>query len=90
MRFRCRTGHAYSQETLVASQSHGVETALWIALRALEENAALLHRLGDRAANRGLGRSAERFRSQASNIEARARVIREALSREDGEGSAVA
>jgi len=89
MRFRCRTGHAYSQETLVASQSHGVETALWIALRALEENAALLHRLGDRAANRGLGRSTERFRSQASNIEARARVIREAL-REDGEGSAVA
>jgi len=89
IRFRCRTGHAYSQETLVASQTHGVESALWIALRALEENSALLRRMGDRAEERGLERSAQRFRTQASGVDMRARVIREALMKDD-DGSAVA
>jgi two-component system chemotaxis response regulator CheB len=89
IRFRCRTGHAYSQETLVASQAHGVESALWIALRALEENAALLRRMGGRAAERGLERSAQRFLTQATTVEMRARVIREAL-RKDADRPAVA
>jgi hypothetical protein len=34
LRFRCRTGHAYSAETLLATQSDAIEDALWIALRA--------------------------------------------------------
>jgi two-component system, chemotaxis family, protein-glutamate methylesterase/glutaminase len=86
-RFRCRTGHAYSPETLAASQSQGVEAALWIALRALQENAVLLHRLAGRAADRGLDRAAKRFRAQANGVEVRARVIRDALK---GDGTAVA
>jgi two-component system chemotaxis response regulator CheB len=87
VRFRCRTGHAFSPETLAAGQSQGVETALWIALRTLEENAALLHRLARRAADRGLDRTAGRFLAQAGGVEMRARVIRDALK---VEGSAVA
>jgi two-component system chemotaxis response regulator CheB len=86
VRFRCRTGHAFSPETLAASQTQGVEEALWIALRALEENAALLHRLARRASDRGQVRAADRFLSQARGVEKRARVIRDALKA----GSAVA
>src|SRR5262249_54080642 len=41
LRFRCRTGHAYSPETLIRAEDEGVETALWEALRALEERVAL-------------------------------------------------
>jgi two-component system chemotaxis response regulator CheB len=79
VRYRCRTGHAFSQDTLVAAQSKGVEDALWIALRALEENAALLRRLADRSRERGQRRSAERFATQAQGVEARASIIRETL-----------
>jgi two-component system, chemotaxis family, protein-glutamate methylesterase/glutaminase len=79
MRYRCRTGHAFSQDTLASAQSKGVEDALWIALRALEENAALLRRLADRARDRGHDRSAQRFASQAHGVETRARIVREAL-----------
>jgi two-component system chemotaxis response regulator CheB len=79
VRYRCRTGHAYSPDTLAAEQSQGIETAMWVALRALEENAALLHRLAKRVSERGQTRASERFLSQARGVEERARVIRDAL-----------
>ena len=79
VRYRCRTGHAFSPDTLVAAQSEGVEDALWIALRALEENAALWRRLANRARDRGQARSSQRFASQASDVEIRAKIIRDAL-----------
>jgi two-component system chemotaxis response regulator CheB len=78
-RYRCRTGHAFSQDALAAGQSKGVEDALWIALRALEENAALLRAMSERARHRGQDRSAERYASQARGIERRAKVVRDAL-----------
>ena len=78
-RYRCRTGHAFSAESLAAAQSKGVEDALWIALRALEENAALLRTMAERARDRGQDRSSQRYASQARAIESRAKVIRDAL-----------
>jgi two-component system chemotaxis response regulator CheB len=48
-RFRCRTGHEFSPESLVVAQSDHVERALWAALRALEEKAAMLRRMAARA-----------------------------------------
>src|SRR5438067_5091029 len=37
VRFTCQVGHAYSPESLVTEQGRALETALWSALRALEE-----------------------------------------------------
>ena len=74
----CRA-HAF----LAAAQDHGVEAALWVALRALEEHFELLHRLQRRAHDRGQVRTADRFLAQARNVDARAAIIREALVRGD-------
>jgi two-component system chemotaxis response regulator CheB len=59
--FRCRTGHGYSVETLLAGQTETVETALWAALRALEERAAMARRMAARFRKRGSRTSAGRF-----------------------------
>ncbi|MGB3205968.1 MAG: chemotaxis protein CheB [Crinalium sp.] len=79
LRFRCRTGHAFSSGTLLAEQSEALEEALWIALRALEESSALAARLAEKARDRQHLKSAERFEQQSQDAQMRANVIREAL-----------
>ena len=79
LRFRCRVGHAFSPESLLAAQSDALEEAFWTALRALEESAALADRLHGRAADRGHGLAADRFREQAADARRRAAIVRQAL-----------
>ena len=87
LRFRCRTGHAYSTGTLMASQSEALEEALWNALRALEEKAALALRLGTRARDRSQFFSATRFEEQAKTAYERATLVRDMLLNGDGNGN---
>jgi two-component system chemotaxis response regulator CheB len=77
--FRCRVGHAYSDEALLAHQSEQLEAALWTALRALEEHTALARRLAARANSRGHAHSASAFTEQAMDAEHHASVIRNVL-----------
>ncbi len=79
LRFRCRVGHAWTANGLVAEQTRGIETALWTALRALEERAALCRRVAERMSERGLETSAARFRQQAVDSHVQADVLRQAL-----------
>jgi two-component system, chemotaxis family, protein-glutamate methylesterase/glutaminase len=79
VRFRCRVGHAYSDEALLVHQSEQLEAALWTALRALEEHTALGRRLAARANSRGHAHSAAAFTEQAMDAEHHASVIRNVL-----------
>jgi two-component system chemotaxis response regulator CheB len=79
--FRCRVGHAYSDEALLVHQSEQLEAALWTALRALEEHSALSSRLAARANSRGHTHSASSFTEQAMDAEHHASVIRSVLSK---------
>ena len=79
VRFRCRVGHAYSDEALLVHQSENLEAALWTALRALEEHSALSRRLAARAGYRGHAHSASAFTEQAMDAEHHASVIRTVL-----------
>ncbi|NMF64677.1 chemotaxis protein CheB [Brasilonema octagenarum] len=79
LRFRCRTGHAYSAETLLAKQSDALEDALWFALRALEEKASLSTRMAKRMRDRNQTLSAQRLEEQVKDSQKRAGVIRDVL-----------
>ncbi len=79
LRFRCRTGHAFSIETLLAEQSDALEDALWIAMRALKEKSSLALRMAARMSDRNQLLSAERLQKEAQDCDQRAAVIREVL-----------
>ncbi len=82
LRFRCRTGHAWSAESLVARQDGDVEDALWTALRVLEERGEMSRRLADMATESGRGWSQEHFLERAKEADRSAELLRAVLSRE--------
>lgn len=80
LRFRCRVGHAWTAGTLVGRQSDAVEDALWTALRALEEKAAMARRLAGRARKRdAAGRASAYFERQAAEVLEQAGLLRRTL-----------
>lgn len=79
LRFRCRVGHAYGAESLLAAKSEELEGALWTALRTLEEKAALHGRMAERAQKRQSPRVAKHFRQSADDMQSQARAIRNLL-----------
>jgi two-component system chemotaxis response regulator CheB len=76
--YRCRVGHAYSEDALVAAQADGVEAALWTAVEVLEERAELLRRAARRRGERSSIRS--HLELGAADALRRARLIRRALA----------
>jgi len=79
LRFRCRVGHIYSPESMISAQSDEVDRALWVALRTLEERAALSHRLAERARDRSQHWVDQAFTIRGQEAEQEADRIRELL-----------
>jgi two-component system chemotaxis response regulator CheB len=77
LRFRCRIGHEYTDEALGAGQQSSVDSALWAAVRALEERAALARRMVARAREHKQSFSLARFEAQAREAEQHALLIRQ-------------
>jgi two-component system chemotaxis response regulator CheB len=84
-RYRCRIGHAWSPASLLAEQGVATEGALWTALRALEEKAALSRRIAGTWAGR---RQGERFAQLAEEADRAGALIRDLLERLGESGAA--
>jgi two-component system chemotaxis response regulator CheB len=65
LRYRCRVGHAWTGVSLIAQQDAGLEHALWMALRTLEEKAVLAQRMAASARSRGSARTAAHYEESA-------------------------
>jgi two-component system chemotaxis response regulator CheB len=79
LRYRCHTGHAFSQASLLLDQGTAAEESLYIALRTVEEKAMSLRRLADRMTGRSAALRAD-YESRASEMESTADVLRGLLA----------
>lgn len=83
LQFRCRVGHTYGSDSLVVELSQASEAALWAALRALEEKAAMQRRIAE-----GMSldvRSAVRLRDQSESDDTHARILRDMIFARDAQ-----
>ncbi|MEY2471035.1 MAG: two-component system, chemotaxis family, protein-glutamate methylesterase/glutaminase [Actinomycetota bacterium] len=76
LRFRCRVGHAWIAANLFDEQAVAVEGALWVALRALEDRAALCHRTAERAARNHNRYTAARLEDEGRELDGSVEILR--------------
>lgn len=80
-RYRCRVGHAFSADDMVAEKEQGVESALWLALQTLQEQAQMLETMAHGDRERGWARNADSYERRAGEIRAAADRLRELVVR---------
>ncbi|HVV71141.1 MAG TPA: chemotaxis protein CheB [Verrucomicrobiae bacterium] len=74
--YECLVGHRYSLESLLQAHAEDLESALWIALRAVEERVNLQKRLAEQSRASGNPRSRETFEARAAENMKHAKVLR--------------
>ncbi|HVL06460.1 MAG TPA: hypothetical protein VM388_10760 [Acidimicrobiales bacterium] len=79
VKLECRTGHVLPLDSLLDAKAVAVEDALWAAVRALEEKAALAKRLSQRAQQRQDAEGASRHARVSRAAERRAGIVRDVL-----------
>jgi len=79
VRYQCHVGHQFAPDVLENAQGDAVDSALWSAVRALEEQAELRGRLARRATDRGLSAVSQGFEDGARDAHAQAQQIRSVL-----------
>jgi two-component system, chemotaxis family, protein-glutamate methylesterase/glutaminase len=89
-RFECSVGHVFSIQSLSSAQAGTLEGAMWTAVRALDDRAALLHRMARRARDAGRQHSVRAFERQAEDALERAATIRDAIEHAAGDLSEAA
>ena len=77
-RFRCRVGHAWSAAGLLDELGGSLESALWMALRSLEEKAALSRRMA--VSHNRRSSSGARFQDIAIDAETAGEAIRRLIA----------
>lgn len=81
VRYRCRVGHSYGTDSLSKELSMASESALWAAVRALEEKAALQRRIAE---SMQIDRAmASRLLDQSASDVVNAHLIRDMIFQRD-------
>lgn len=76
-RYRCRVGHAWTQEAPAEQKDAQLERSLWTALRTLDEKISLGRRLEQTAVERGNGLVARRYAALVAEASPVADILRE-------------
>jgi len=79
--FECLVGHRYSMDSLLQAHSEEMESALWVALRAIEERIDLQHRLAQQSRAAGRGKGRQLFEARALENRKHAKMLRMILEK---------
>lgn len=79
VRYQCHTGHRFAPDSLQTEQREAVDTALWSAVRVLEEHAELKLRMAKRADDGGMTHVSAGFQQGAREAHTQAQQIRAVL-----------
>jgi len=84
VRYQCHTGHQFAPDVLDGEQRDAVDSALWSAVRVLEEHAELKKRMAERAADSGMAAISAGFSEGAREAHSHAQRIRSLLFSDPG------
>lgn len=76
-RYRCRVGHAYTEDDFVAAKAKSLEDALWLALQTMQEQAQILDTLAAKDLERGWDRTASGYQDRAEELRRAADRLRD-------------
>lgn len=78
-RFRCHTGHSYTESDYDIKQSEKLESALWVALRMMQERLALLKKLQAENETKGMKNIASFQAQRVSELNEHINKIKEII-----------
>lgn len=76
LRYRCHVGHAYTADTVLASQSEEIDRLLGTSLRSHQERAALAKRMSAHERSEGRDRLADQFARRAADYDHDAQIMK--------------
>jgi two-component system, chemotaxis family, protein-glutamate methylesterase/glutaminase len=77
--YRCHVGHAFTSEGLLNGMETSTESALWTALRILEERKNLLRKIGAKEKNNGNRKLAVTYDKRAVELEQQIEQLKKVL-----------
>jgi two-component system chemotaxis response regulator CheB len=80
-RYRCRTGHGFTLRNLQEAMDDTVDEALWSAIEALQEKAALLRTTAELCRSAGACREASDADALAERVEQQAKALHQVVER---------
>lgn len=77
LKLRCHVGHSFTGEVFTAEQSRNVESALWSAIRIMEEKVTFSRQLAERKRTRNLPEEAAAYEKEANDLDHEVTKVRD-------------
>jgi two-component system, chemotaxis family, protein-glutamate methylesterase/glutaminase len=79
LRYRCHVGHAYGTDGLINGMEYSTESALWTALRIIEERKNLLQKLEKKESAKGNSTTLKTYSKRRKDLEQQENLLRQIL-----------
>jgi two-component system chemotaxis response regulator CheB len=79
LKLRCHVGHSFTGEVFSADQSRNIESALWTAIRIMEEKVTFSRQLAERKRRQNLLQAADTYEKEANALDGEVTKVRDLI-----------